>query len=294
VYCFASLHNEPAEDPDKGYLRYLLHLQKKIPPSEARQFADLLKTRTPPAIFKAYYDLYLNSVSMEAVNCFAHLVQIGRNQEGRLGTPFLEWAEAQSKHMIRSQVHVIRMWVQDVCHRRVYDPNEDAEEEVFWRRWPAPSLIIMSPSRYRPYDADKAWELNDPETSAKWLKAFEDDYVLRLELKIRKLAGEAAVALAKESKPAQPAAAQPNGPVEKQETSGATDPAPKTYSPSKSVRREAGKLETRAKYAGWQKAYRKLAKQSPGKTDGWYSQKICQMEVAKGGSAETIRKHMKK
>jgi len=65
------------------------------------------------------------------------------------------------------------------------------------------------------------------------------------------------------------------------------------YTPSK-ARREAHKLDTQAMYENWRKAYRKLKKEKPGKSDVWYSQQIAKMEIAQGRDPETIRKHMKK
>jgi hypothetical protein len=293
LYCYAALHNEPADDPDKGFLKYLLHIQKTIPSAETRQFADLLKTRTPPATFKAYYDLYVNGTGVHALHAFANLIQIGRANEDLLSVPFLVWAEAQAKHLIRSEAHQIRMWVQQVCHKQKYDPNADSEEQIFWRKWQAPSLIIMTPSRRRPYDAEKAWKLNDPETSAQWLKVFEDDYVLRLGIKVSKAAGEAAVALAKQPKPAQTSPSQQTGPTPNQGESDAASQRPgKQF--TLSLRREARKQETQARNARLNKAYSRLAKKHPDQTDRWYAQKICKLKVGKSLSAETIRKHMKK
>ena len=60
------------------------------------------------------------------------------------------------------------------------------------------------------------------------------------------------------------------------------------------VRRDARKLVTQSMYKGWQKAYRTAIKKNPKKSDVWYSQHIAKMDIAKGKSPETVRKHMKK
>jgi hypothetical protein len=60
------------------------------------------------------------------------------------------------------------------------------------------------------------------------------------------------------------------------------------------ARREARKLDTQARYKSWQKEYRLLKQSHPNMSDVWYSLKIAKMEIAKGSSAETIRKHMKR
>ena len=59
------------------------------------------------------------------------------------------------------------------------------------------------------------------------------------------------------------------------------------------VRREARKLNTQARYKSWQKAYRDSVKRHPDKSDVWHSQQIAKMAIAKGRDPETIRKHMK-
>ena len=51
----------------------------------------------------------------------------------------------------------------------------------------------MEPSRYGAYDPGHAWERNDQETSAKWLDAFTDDYVLILGIELKNAAGMAAL-----------------------------------------------------------------------------------------------------
>ena len=60
------------------------------------------------------------------------------------------------------------------------------------------------------------------------------------------------------------------------------------------TRREARKLKTQSRYKSWRKAYLALKKQHPGMSDKWYSQRIAKIDIAKGKSAETIRKHMKR
>jgi hypothetical protein len=65
------------------------------------------------------------------------------------------------------------------------------------------------------------------------------------------------------------------------------------YTPSQ-VKREARKLETRARHATWQKKYRELKRSKPGRTDSWYAQQIANMDIAQKCKSETIRKNMKK
>jgi len=65
------------------------------------------------------------------------------------------------------------------------------------------------------------------------------------------------------------------------------------YTPSQ-VKREVRKLETQALHANWQKEYRKLKSDKPGKPDSWYALQIAKTDMAQGRDSETIRKNMKK
>jgi len=66
------------------------------------------------------------------------------------------------------------------------------------------------------------------------------------------------------------------------------------YTPN-NAKRESRKLETQARYASWQKAYRELYKKHKSKnmSEVWYSQQIEKMEIAQDRDASTIKKHMK-
>ena len=64
------------------------------------------------------------------------------------------------------------------------------------------------------------------------------------------------------------------------------------YTPS-TTRREAHTLDTQARYARWQKAYRALKQRRPRMSNVWYARQIAKQAVAAGCHADTIRKHMK-
>lgn len=64
------------------------------------------------------------------------------------------------------------------------------------------------------------------------------------------------------------------------------------YTPS-NAKREVRKLDTQAMYESWQKEYQALKKKHLNMSDTWYSQQIARKDIAKGKSAETIRKNMK-
>jgi hypothetical protein len=63
------------------------------------------------------------------------------------------------------------------------------------------------------------------------------------------------------------------------------------HTPS-TAKREAAKLDTQARYASWQKAYKALRKKRPNESDVWYSQQIAKTPIAQGRDASTIKKNM--
>ena len=79
-------------------------------------------------------------------------------------------------------------------------------------------------------------------------------------------------------------------PVIHQMVDAATSADPR-HTPS-TVKREAAKLDTQARYASWQKAYKALRKKRPNESDVWYSQQIAKTPIAQGRDASTIKKNM--
>ena len=65
------------------------------------------------------------------------------------------------------------------------------------------------------------------------------------------------------------------------------------YSASR-IRNEARKLDTRTRDRAWQKVYRSLKRERPGRPDVWYARQIAKSGLGGGLSSETIRKRMKK
>ena len=63
------------------------------------------------------------------------------------------------------------------------------------------------------------------------------------------------------------------------------------YTPS-TTRREARTLDSQARYARWQQAYRALKQRRPQMSDVWYARQLAKQPVAAGCHASTIRKHM--
>jgi hypothetical protein len=193
--CYILLHNEYVDAPSREYINHLLPILKIVGRAALRRFNFLIETDTLSGVFKGYYDLYLGFASTQAIVFFKELTKIGRVHEERLGIPYLAWAEARTKHLIRSHTHDISKWVRDVCDKNIDDAREDPEERT---KWQAPAFLNMMPLRDKPYDAATAWERNDPGVSSQWLKYFSDHYVLTLETSLQRASGEAALELARQ------------------------------------------------------------------------------------------------
>jgi hypothetical protein len=285
THCYHHLHPDNPDPDIRDYLNPLEQLKGIAGTTATRSFMALLRTGTPPALFKAFLDLYLDAMLAVTLPIFAQLVAVGKANEDRLGVPHLVWAEAQTKNMIRYNMHLIEIWVRNVCDKQPYTP-EDMDEQLYWKKWQAPMLLIMKPSRFMTYDAARAWERNDTETSSRWPQAFAEQYVLHLESKLENLAGEVALELAKQPRPpATAASAVPPPEVAPQVAGNPNKPT--------SSHRDVQKKDTQAKYRSWQKEYSSLKKSHPNQTDTWYSLKISRMAIGRGSSSETIRKHMK-
>lgn len=189
--CFAQIHQTLRESEHKEYIEALVQLKAFIPPGVRQSFNDRVQQATLPAIFKAYFDFCVEGLSAQAARIFGVLLKVGSAHEHRLETSAIDWAELQTKHMIRSHRHNLISWVRDICDTQPYDPDEDMDERIFWTKWQAPAFLIMKPARSHPYDSSRLWERFDPMRSTALLEGFADDYVIRLEMNLRNHAGQA-------------------------------------------------------------------------------------------------------
>jgi hypothetical protein len=286
--CYGQLHNEKIDDPADEHFNNLKSMTERVGPAATRRSLDLVKHGTLSAIFKGFFWLYIDCVAVEALVIFKELTEIGQVSHRRLAAPYLEWAEAQTIHLIRSHSHLIPFWIRNVCDVRVHDPNEDVDERIHWAMWQAPTFLVMSPLGSHPYKARKGWDRNDAATSTRWLEFLTEQYVLGLENRVRKSAGEMALELAKKPEPVYSETGK-NSPRPKDGLTAA-DSRPL----SNSARHEVRKLATQERYKRWQKEYRELRKRRPEMSDVWYSRQIARLPIGEGQSADTIRKHMTK
>jgi hypothetical protein len=195
--CYCYLHDSRMDDDINEHVKALKQLRTKIRPSANQRFDELLKEATPPAIFTAFRQFYIDGVTIQAVLIFGQLLEIGTANQERLALPASEWANAQTQHMVRSNRHLIGQWIKNACHKQVSQPDDDSDEGIYWRRWQAPRLLKMRPSHLDPFTAGEAWNPLSLEDSAGLLDHFEVSYVVHVEARVREAAGEAALLLAK-------------------------------------------------------------------------------------------------
>jgi len=192
--CWSCFHGNLDEEDVKSHIKTLGRLKQEAGPVPTQRLAELLEVGTPSAVFKAFFNFYLEGVSKQALNIFKELAEIGLANEPRLPLSHIEWATTQTRHLIRSNKHNIENWIKEACDKKVVH---------YWRLWKAPLFLITKPLRDQPYEAARAWERKDAKTSNELLNWFEDLYVVFLDGKLEQAAGEAAVELAKENKPNQ-------------------------------------------------------------------------------------------
>lgn len=293
VFCYNQLH--PGEklaevEEHKPAFRQLMAI---VEPTIGPSYNQKIKTGTLPAVFSAMLDLYMAGVTVQAIQMFRDLVEIGRAHEGQLAKPPVQWAHDLTLESVRFYENSVKMWVRAVCDPPDFDTDlnfDDPDEIILGKTWCAPMLLVMRPSRSMPFDATRQWERADRETSKRWLNSFAEMFTIQVELAIDPLAEAEVVKLAKQPKPVQHDATGNDS----QPTSQPTATTASTRATPTNARREANKLDTQAKYKSWQKEYRALKQSHPNQPDVWHSRKIAKMAIAKGRCAETIRKHMKR
>ena len=200
-FCYALLHGGSLHEPANAYSDYLTHINTKLGTPATQRFEYMLAQGTPPAILTGFYELYIGGTSIQALIIFKELIAIGRANEERLTIPYLDWAVAQTSHVIRHHTDRIELWIKDVCDKRVYDPSEELEERLFWRKWQAPMLLMMQPFWRMPYHPSKDWERMDAEASAATIELIAGAYALKLQSLLDNAAGDVAVELAKQPIP---------------------------------------------------------------------------------------------
>ncbi len=196
--CFAALH-PGAVDPKAldDHMPYMQRLKDDAGLIAARSFNGHERLKTLPATFKAYFDLYRNSLGMLVYRMFWEFLEIARANK----LPSLvEFAKAEQLTLIDG-INVER-WIKDVCYKQPL--TEDLDTAIEWADWRAPFFLAMVPSGITPYDPAQVWELRDEPTSRWHLKYLSDRFRDGLKMQLENAAGQACIELAKEPIPNAP------------------------------------------------------------------------------------------
>jgi hypothetical protein len=75
--CYACLHGTEVDDPRQEYVVYLSFMHLRLGRQPKMRFDGYIREGTPSAIFKAYYDLYIESLVLEILLIFKELLDVG-------------------------------------------------------------------------------------------------------------------------------------------------------------------------------------------------------------------------
>jgi hypothetical protein len=203
--CYAALHPHVSQLPSLAPYKVAFEVYRQIIGRTAgHEFDDLLNTRTPPSVFKAYFDAYYAGLEVNVRVQFEPMLQIGVANPEDLKILPVDWAKSQLELLINACASSIKRWVKEVCDTQ--DPanpdmtTEDFEERVFWTKWRAPRLIHMQPVGNTPYDHTSVWTREDEARTQQLLAAHSNQFIQYLEIALDKIAGEAHVRVAQSRK----------------------------------------------------------------------------------------------
>jgi len=172
--------------------------------------------QTPPAVFKAYLDLYRIGLIAVIRSLFEEALQIGIAQWLILKLHPVEWATSHLRILIDEEKSSVQLWIKRVCDIQDYsnlpEGDEELDEVMFWKTWRAPRLIRMNPVGSTRYDEETVWKREDESTSKRLLETHCKMFVLSCHSDLEKVAGMAEVQLAK--RPIGPVAIAPEKPTE--------------------------------------------------------------------------------
>jgi hypothetical protein len=205
VLAFAALHPQGALRSDFSEYQPKLPVYLQIVGLAAEQeFRRLLTIGTPPALFRAYLDVFRRGIEAGIANRFNDLVQIGVSNAASLPSGPVQWAQSHIQLLIRGCSHIPSSWVKEVCdgnaRPKAYGTNEDLDEMIFWKSWRAPKLIYMQQSGNSPYDPANAWSREDEARTGQLLEAISRDMLEFLDVFLEKITGEAHVRHAQSAK----------------------------------------------------------------------------------------------
>jgi hypothetical protein len=201
--CFAGLHpthgNQQPTNLTTDLEAYKKYLVAVIGDRARGMIAA--SNQTPPAIFKAYLDLYRTGLIALIRSLFEEALQIGIAQVSMLKLHPVEWAACHLRILIDEQKSSVQLWIKRVCDIQDYSNlpqgDEELDEAMFWNTWRAPRLIRMNPVGNTRYDAGTVWEREDESKSRRLLESHCNMFALSCHSDLEKVAGMAQVRLAK-------------------------------------------------------------------------------------------------
>ncbi len=198
----AALH-APVSDPASlvPYQAAFDGYRRAIGPRATKEFDDLLKQGTPPAVFKAYFDAYYEGLRVNVRDEFNRILSVGLANAEALETHPVDWARSQLQLLINGHVHLVERWIKEVCDTQEMPEPEsiemkEFEEVIFWRKWRAPRLIYMQPAGNMRYDPATAWSREDEAQTTRLLGARSHRFLQFLDIYLEKVAGAAHVTVA--------------------------------------------------------------------------------------------------
>ena len=244
----AALHS-PVSDPASlsPYQRPFEVYRQMVGRTAVREFDELLRQGTPPAIFRAYFDLYYAGLKINVRDEFDRTLKVALANSEALEIHPVEWAKLQLELLVKGEVRSVERWIKEVCDTQEMPEPEAIEEEfkelIFWTKWRAPRLIHMQPAGNTRYDAATSWTREDETLTQQLLAARSHRLVEFLEITLEKLAGDAHVLVAQNRDlkvrrhlPESPTDPQPSDAPQKQRRDRA--PEPKSSAPLSSYRSE--------------------------------------------------------
>jgi hypothetical protein len=246
-YCYGVLHpkevNPSSLAPHKDFLETY---RMVIGPVADKQFTDLCRVGTPPALFKAFFDALRKGLEIEIQAQFEEVLGIARSNAQALNTHAVEWSKAHLQALASAEREVIKRWIKGVCDTqdRSNEPSTDAnfDELIFWKEWRAPRLIHMQPSGSTAYDPATEWMREDEPRSTTLLESLSGRFVQFLEIELERIAGDAYVKLAQSGETLKVPQQRDPRP---QSISSATSQTSQSSEPVEKERREAQSGDTR-------------------------------------------------
>jgi hypothetical protein len=200
-FCYAALHPKEIDPASLAPYQDAFAVYREIIGSKAvKRFNELCQTGTPPALFKAFFDILLSGLKVEVRREFDELVEIGRMNATTFSLHHVEWAKLQLQIVIRSEEHGVKRWIKEVCDNQDLadsKTDEDFDELLFWKKWRAPRLVHMKPSGNTIYDQTTEWTRENEQRTQGLLNSFSQNLLGFLEIELNHAVGEAYVNFAK-------------------------------------------------------------------------------------------------